>query len=427
MARAVPLPLLLLIAAATALPASGAQAAGGPRAQASIVGGGDAAPGSWPSTAFVSATAGDGRSVVCTGTVVAPGAVLTAAHCVTDAGGAPRPAAAFLVVTGRRDLAAAGGQLHEVTRVHVHPAYDPRSVRADAAVVELASTSAAPPATLAGPGDAGLAASGTPAAIAGWGMTSGSGGVPTVLRTAPTTLLPDAACTSAFGGFDAATMLCAADAGSFISATCHGDSGGPLAVARGDGSWVQVGITSWGTDGCDPRLPQVFARVSALSDWVGSVVSGTPPADQPPVDAPAGGQTAPTAARDGAGSRRGAGRDSRGGRGTAARYRGTTRQRRPIALRVSPAGSVGGFDASYRLRCRGGWRSGRVRAPSLAVHASTRGTFDVARSAGRRTSFRITGAFSGAERVSGTVRVVWRARSGERCRSGPIRYVAWRA
>lgn len=426
MARAVP--LLLLLAAATALPASGAQAAGGPRAQAGVVGGSDAAPGTWPSAAFVSATTGDGRAVVCSGTVIAPGAVLTAAHCATEAGGAPRPAAAFLVVTGRRDLAAAGGQLHQVARVHVHPAYDPRSVRADAAVLELASASAAPPATLAGPGDAALAASGAPAAIAGWGMTSGSGGIPTVLRTAPTTLVPDAACAGAFGGYETATMICAADAGSSLSATCHGDSGGPLAVARGDGSWVQIGITSWGTDGCDARLPQVFARVSALSDWIGSVIgSAPPPARTPAADAPA-----PPPARSGSGGRRavdGVGRDAAGRSGVrgGGRYRGTTRQQRPIALRVSAGGSVGGLDASYRLRCGGVWRDGRLRAPSLAVHASRRGTFDVARSAGTRTRFRVTGAFTGAERVAGTVRVVWRARSGERCRSGLVHYVAWRA
>ena len=49
------------------------------------------------------------------------------------------------------------------------------------------------------------------------------------------------------GSFDDAYQLCAIDPPTFADGTCSGDSGGPLVAQRPDGTWVEIGITSWGT------------------------------------------------------------------------------------------------------------------------------------------------------------------------------------
>jgi len=60
--------------------------------------------------------------------------------------------------------------------------------------------------------------------------------------------------------------ICAGGEG--VKTICNGDSGGPLQCHREDGSWVQVGITSFVKTGCGEQSPGGFARVSAFHDWI---------------------------------------------------------------------------------------------------------------------------------------------------------------
>uniref|UniRef100_A0A8C8XIA7 Peptidase S1 domain-containing protein n=1 Tax=Panthera leo TaxID=9689 RepID=A0A8C8XIA7_PANLE len=59
-------------------------------------------------------------------------------------------------------------------------------------------------------------------------------------------------------------MLCAGTQG---RGPCMGDSGGPL-VCKKKGTWVQVGVVSWGI-GCSMyELPAVFTNVQSHVDWI---------------------------------------------------------------------------------------------------------------------------------------------------------------
>ncbi|HET9675867.1 MAG TPA: trypsin-like serine protease, partial [Solirubrobacterales bacterium] len=169
--------------AALVLPAT---AAAEPGATASVIGGRTASITEFPSLSFVEADE-KRLSFSCTGTVVAPRVILTAAHCAEDveSGRFTKPSA-YAVATGVADL-------HQVTRAnvfhvaetHVFPGFDPGRVHGDAALLILSSPTTAPPLALAGPADAALYGASTPVSIAGWGLTQPQNrNGPATLRTA---------------------------------------------------------------------------------------------------------------------------------------------------------------------------------------------------------------------------------------------------
>ena len=82
-------------------------------------------PVRWPRWCSPGLSDNDGQ--FCGGTVIAPYAVLTAAHCVVDDSGVPSPPAAQVVLTGKSDLlAASGGQHLAVRQIVVAPRLRPR-------------------------------------------------------------------------------------------------------------------------------------------------------------------------------------------------------------------------------------------------------------------------------------------------------------
>ena len=95
---------LTAVSAAVALPGVAA-ARSRPKAHAAIVGGASAPSGSWPWLAFIDDNQGSLGDWNCTGTVVAPNLVLTAAHCAEDppSGVIDNPSD-FTVVTGSQAL-----------------------------------------------------------------------------------------------------------------------------------------------------------------------------------------------------------------------------------------------------------------------------------------------------------------------------------
>jgi secreted trypsin-like serine protease len=276
--RAATLAALCVLLAAL-LPSSAAAA---PGAHASIIRGDVAPIASFPSLAFIAARTGKNEGFSCTGTVVSPRVVLTAAHCVEDLRfGGFTAAADYKVATGRanprRDVT---GEVLRVSATHVFPGFDPGTTHGDAALLILASPTTAPPIPLAAAADAPLYAGGAPVQLAGWGLTRADArAAPEELHATDNVVLNPSACRgqipSFYRPYSAALQMCTSDPPDHANGGCFGDSGGPAIAHRADGTPVEIGIVSTGGPRCSTKLPNIFTRVDRVSTWAAEWVAAT--------------------------------------------------------------------------------------------------------------------------------------------------------
>jgi len=255
---------LLCIASTAQAPGAAARQ---PAAKASVVGGEEAAQGRYPWMAFVVDVLEEGRgALACSGTVLTPRVILTAAHCVVDEQSRSlRDASTYRVVTGVVNWTDPQRQLSKVTRMVPYPKWAPGSARdgfGDAALLVLETPTSAPPISIATPSDTRYLRLGTHARVAGWGMTYyEQPGFTESLMWAKTTI-ESSRCEGLWG------RICAIDFPKARSGICHGDSGGPLFVPDRKRGWLQIGITEAVFDNCTTHRPQLFTRTDLLSKWI---------------------------------------------------------------------------------------------------------------------------------------------------------------
>lgn len=245
-----------------------------------IVGGTPATQGQYPFAVAMLVDPDNGDNgvplidLICAGVLISPDTVLTAAHCVIE-----QTAGGLAVISPGRLTIAAGdpnlnvgfaGERLSVRRVRLHPDFDPTTLAADVAVLQLAGNAAEAPVALAGPGQDDLWVAGTVATAMGWGFQGNGQPQSDVLLHADTPIISDTECDQAYGSdYQSSTMVCAGDLATG-SVTCdgnQGEDGGPLVVDDA-GSPLLVGVTSW-DDYCGvPLYPGVYARVAALRGFL---------------------------------------------------------------------------------------------------------------------------------------------------------------
>jgi secreted trypsin-like serine protease len=126
---------LICAAGLIASAAAGTAAAKAPRAKASVIGGTPASLSEWGFTAAVLTP-----HSLCTGSVISPTKVLTAAHCTANP--------STLTVRTNSTFAFAGGDVHTVSQAAINPGWN-RGFLGDVAVLTLATPTTAPPIQLA--------------------------------------------------------------------------------------------------------------------------------------------------------------------------------------------------------------------------------------------------------------------------------------
>jgi secreted trypsin-like serine protease len=234
-----------------------------------IIGGIAATDSEFPYLAFVQY---DGPPVGhCTGVVVAPRLILTAAHCVVNLkDDRDQSPVKYTVLTGNLDRRSPRRQVSGVENIMVFPRFEPQSGHGDAALLMLSKPTTVHPVTLETETASKSSEPGTVVKIAGWGEPRYEPGGPVrKLVQGETVVQPAIWCVSRVAFFDSADQVCAIDAPSYRTAACFGDSGGPLLTRRRlDMSVLDIGVVSSGQDDCSDRHPTMFTRVAAIFPWV---------------------------------------------------------------------------------------------------------------------------------------------------------------
>jgi trypsin len=216
--------------------------------EAEILGGTVATTGQYPTV--VAIVVAGGQRGLCTGTLVAPDLVLTAAHCVSPAtlgyDSQEELTAETQVIVGRLDLRRSGGRIIDAEKTIPLPTFAGPS-DADIGLIRLPGriTDITPsPINL----DPAAAPIGVEVAMVGYGLTSSedqsSAGTEMVLARKPSI-----SCASQQGsGASDATFLCFSQTDG--TGKCSGDSGGPSFADIG-GRPTVVGVTSYGDQFCE--------------------------------------------------------------------------------------------------------------------------------------------------------------------------------
>ncbi|XP_075972455.1 inactive CLIP domain-containing serine protease A3-like isoform X2 [Anticarsia gemmatalis] len=174
-------------------------------------------------------------------------------------------------------------QEYTITKVFSHPSYNANTLQNDIMVLRLASAVQFTPAMGAAvtinraclPPTATTAYTGQRCMVSGWGknMFGQQGQYQQILKKVDVPIVAPATCqtqlqTARLGAtymLDTTSFICAG--GEANKDSCTGDGGSGL-VCQVSGSWVVVGLVSWGLGCANANVPGVYVNVAGFLPWI---------------------------------------------------------------------------------------------------------------------------------------------------------------
>ncbi|XP_023087920.1 transmembrane protease serine 11D [Piliocolobus tephrosceles] len=226
-----------------------------------IIGGTEAAEGSWPWQVSLRVN----NAHHCGGSLISNTWILTAAHCFRSNSNPREWIATFGISTTNPTLRMT------VRSILIHNNYISATHENDIALVRLENSVTftrdihsvcLPAATQNIP-------IGSTAYVTGWGAQEYSGSTVSQLRQGQVRIISNDVCNApySYNGAILSGMLCAGVPQGGVDA-CQGDSGGPLVQEDSRRLWFVVGIVSWGDQCGLPDRPGVYTRVTTYRDWI---------------------------------------------------------------------------------------------------------------------------------------------------------------
>jgi len=195
--------------------------------------------------------------MICSGSLISPDVVLTAAHCVSESG--------YYYVQLSADTLYDDGQLILASAVWSSPRYDESSIQNDVGLILLPEPVLdVTPIKVATKKQTKKVDALKKFTLYGWGVDQNKKETTFLRYTDIREQKKAALAVFTKRQFNATTTIAA---GKYLSrervysGACSGDSGGPL-VAMIDGVETLVGVTSYGARSCRAKVPSVFTKIS---------------------------------------------------------------------------------------------------------------------------------------------------------------------